>query len=309
MGECSFSCTDDAAAFVFSLLCGDALNVSIKENVKQYEVMSYTTDLDTVRKIIHNKTIRSTSISNEKLNDQTEKQRNGVMEYADARFITCFSHTDKESKYMWEHYGGTHPENKVRLHFRNFAKDFKKYIRTDFAIVEGNKLCFFKSPEYDVVIARSSSDDEEKYDLRSCIQSIRIFDVEYENQESPVFTKDYSGVASITFEQEIGQSTDDIKLPCYNPTVLGKHKHLQWGPENETRILIELSDPTFKGWDHIDLQLYDEAFRNLQIILSPWDDGTLRNKVKKIIKSSGLSPEIADSIVIVDSSLGEKINP
>ena len=25
MGECSFSCTDDAAAFVFSLLCGDAL--------------------------------------------------------------------------------------------------------------------------------------------------------------------------------------------------------------------------------------------------------------------------------------------
>ena len=72
-------------------------------------------------------------------------------------------------------------------------------------------------------------------------------------------------------------------------------------------MLIALSDHTFMSWDHIDLQLYDEAFRNLQIVLSPWDNGALRDTVVEIIKSSGLLSEIVDSITVVDSSLKGKL--
>lgn len=67
----------------------------------------------------------------------------------------------------------------------------------------------------------------------------------------------------------------------YNPTVLGKQKSNPWEYEKETRILSTLSSPAFKEWDYIDLQLHDEVFRGLRIVLSPWDDGTLRSRVEE----------------------------
>ena len=90
--------------------------------------------------------------------------------------------------------------------------------------------------------------------------------------------------------------------------MLGKQKSNSWEYEKETRILCTLSDPAFKEWDYIDLQLHSEIFRGLRIILSPWDDGALRNKVEEIISSSGLPADIISSIVIEDSVLKGTLN-
>ncbi|SCG87345.1 Uncharacterised protein [uncultured Clostridium sp.] len=284
------------------------LNVNIEESTKLYDVMGYTTDIGTLALIFQNKTFRSSSLSNTKLNDTMEKQRVGVSQFASSRFITCFTHTCQESVPFWMNYGKDVREEKVLLQFRNFANDFTKYVRTDFAKVKDNKFCFFNTPEYSETINKRLIDDVSKYDLRACIDSISLFDVEYVKPESPVFTEDNSGKANIDFGLITGQDKAVVKMQGYNPTVLGKQKSNPWEYEKETRILSTLSNSTFKEWDYIDLQLHEEMFRGLRIVLSPWDEGKLKNKVEEIIHSSDLSFDIMNSITIVDSFLKGTLN-
>lgn len=59
---------------------------------------------------------------------------------------------------------------------------------------------------------------------------------------------------------------------------------------------------------NIDLQLHDEMFRGLRIVLSPWDDGTLRGRVEEIIRVCGLPTDILNSITIDDSALKGTLN-
>ena len=61
-------------------------------------------DIDTMNMIFRNKTFRSSSRSNEKLNDAMEKQRIGVEEFDCSRFVTCFSHINHESVPFWTNY-------------------------------------------------------------------------------------------------------------------------------------------------------------------------------------------------------------
>ena len=98
----------------------------------------------------------------------------GLSQFASSRFITCFTHTCQESVPFWMNYGKDVREEKVLLQFRNFANDFTKYVRTDFAKVKDNKFCFFNTPEYSETINKRLIDDVSKYDLRACIDSISL---------------------------------------------------------------------------------------------------------------------------------------
>lgn len=102
-----------------------------------------------------------------------------------------------------------------------------------------------------------------------------------ESSNDAVFSEDNSGEANIDFGPVTGQVGAKVNMQGYNPTVLGKQKSNPWEYEKETRILSTLSSPAFKEWDYIDLQLHDEVFRGLRIVLSPWDDGTLRSRVEE----------------------------
>lgn len=135
-----------------------------------------------------------------------------------------------------------------------------------------------------------------------------IFDVEYIPPDSTVFTEDNSGEANIDLSHIIGQENAVVKMQGYNPTVLGKQKSNPWEYEKETRILSALSSSEFNDWEYIDLQLKDEIFRNLRIVLSPWDDGNLRRQVEQVIKNSGLPEDIMESITIDDSVLKGTLN-
>lgn len=286
-----------------------SLKIKVNESVKNYDVLGYTTDINTMRLIFENKTFRSSSLLYKGLNDLKESQRPGVAQFAGCQFITCFTHEPNESVPFWMYYGNTVKKDKVLLQFRNFAKNFDECIRTDFAIVKDNKRCFFKSPEYGKTINIQHTTDTSQYDLRACINSISIFDIKYCPPDSPEFTKDNSELVNVDFSHIVGEENAAFNMISYDTTILGKHKYDAWSNEKETRILLRTTPISgFDEWDYIDLRLYDEVFRDMCIILSPWDDGTLKEEVQSIICNSGLPDDIVNSIAIKDSVLKGEIN-
>ncbi len=290
------------------------VNVDISETALNHDVMTYTTDIDTVSLIFENMTFRSSSLTNENLNDPVEKERIGITEYAHSRFITCFCHSSQEIIPFWMYYGKSVQENKIMLQFKNFAPKIEECFFTDYALVAGGKKCYFKSTEYGNAInhrtacAIAGFDYNEDYDLRTCIDTLSIFDVEYVPIDSSVFSDDNSGEVSVDFEKVTKHNNSTVIMQGFDTTVLGKHKSDSWEYEKETRILCVLSNPSFSEWDYIDLRLKPELFRDLKIILSPWDDGKLYSAVSDIINKSSLPEEIKNSITIVDSGLKGNIN-
>lgn len=288
--------------------------LKIPEEVKTHPCMAYTTEINTLELIFKNMTLRSSSLSNINLNDPVEKERVGVTEFACSRFITCFCQIDHEVVPFWIYYGKNIRKNKVLLQFRDFSVDFEDCIHTDYALVKDEKKCFFGSKNYGNCVNISSispnSPDEidSSFDLSAYINSISMFNVEYVPLESSIFSVDNTEKVNIDLEPISGQKNSFVTIQGYDPTVLGKQKSNPWDYEKETRILVTLSDPSFSGWDYIDLRLKPAIFKNLKIVLSPWGDDSLREHVEKIIRECSLPQEIKDSITIVDSGLKGKLN-
>ena len=169
--------------------CTSNVTIHIDNKLKQYDCMGYTTDIDTMRLIFQNKTIRSTSLANPRLNDENEKERLGVTEFAPGYFVTCFTHTNQENSYFWNNYGKDVKENKVLLQFKNFALNFKDCINTNFARVKNNKICFFNSREYEGAVNNRKEFEESRYDIGSCINTVEVFDVVYKSKKSKEITQ------------------------------------------------------------------------------------------------------------------------
>lgn len=286
------------------------LNLKISDESKVHPNMGYTTDLDTLKLIFQFLTLRSSSLANANLNDPMEKERVGVSEYANTRFITCFCQMEHECVPFWMYYGKKIRKNKVLMQFKNFASTFEDCIHTDYVFVKDNKKCVFKSEEYGILVNRQHTDSsiKDEYDLRGEIDSMLMFDVEYVPASSPIFTDNNSGDSNIDLGKVSGQPGLTVTMKACDLTILGKQKSNPWEYEKETRILCALSGTGVSDWDYIDLRLKPEFFRDLVIVLSPWDEGELHDSVKLAIDSSNLPQEIKDSISIIPSSLTGKLN-
>ena len=287
---------------------GSNLSIRIADSAKGYKTLSYTTDLETASFIFGKKTLRSSSLINAGLNDPVEKERVGISKFAGSRFITCFTQIEHESVPFWIYYGKKVRPNKLLFQFRNFSACLQDCIYTDYAWVEGKK-CLFNSPEVGHIINSQWTEQsiQDEYDLRGIINTLQILDVEYVPADSEIFTENYSGNAGIDFSKFSSEKVV-ADMTVYDPTVLGKQKSNPWDYEKETRILCTLMSQEFSGWKYIDLRLKDEMFRGLKIVLSPWDEDNLRDKVKEIIDKSNISDEIKKSIEICDSGLKGKLN-
>lgn len=295
--------TDEKVANTYT----SSVSIHIDDNLKQYDCMGYTTDIETMRLIFENKTIRSTSLANPRLNDEKEKERFGVERFAAGYFVTCFTHTNQENIYFWNNYGKDVKENKVLLQFKNFALNFKDCINTDFAKVKNNKICFFNSRRYEGAVNKREEMFQLGYDIDNCINVVEVFDVEYKSNKSKELTQDYSGKAHLHLDKITGIDNSIVSVKTYDPTIFGKYKTDDWAIEQETRILSILSNMDFNKWEYIDLNLYDDFFRGLTIILSPWDNGSLKGEIKKILHDSNLPLDIIDSISIKDSVYKNKL--
>lgn len=285
------------------------LRMKISDDVKRYDRMYYTTDLNAVKFILSKLTLRSSSLTSAKLNDPAEKERVGVEQFAGSRFITCFSHIDHEIASFWGLYGGEIPHERVLLKFRNFANSFAEAIHTNYCLLGDGSKVFFYSDEYRRTIKHNCVAGQmaglqqlnTDFDIKSCVRSIEMFDVEYLPATDEAFSQDYSGEANIDW----GSTSSNMKM--YKPESLGKQKSNPWDTEGESRILSCLDRTDFDEWSFIDLRLKDEIFRDLIITMNPWAKSTLENKLRDFINSSPLSEEIRASITITHSDLEGKI--
>lgn len=317
----TFTCDLSEASFIVGEPLTEEMqhrkfSLIVSEEIKQYEKMSYTTDIDTLNLIFDNMTIRSSCLTSARLNDPIEKERVGVSEFAGSRFITCFSHMNHESIPFWMYYGGNDRTIKILLQFRNFTSKLNDAIHMDYALVADNKKCFFNCDEYGRTINNNgmigsqlgSKPINTDYYIKTCIDNMQIFNVEYVPLDSPIFSEDNSGEASIDFSDVSNHEIPSVKMCGYNPTVLGRQKSDPWDYERESRVMCTVSSQQFNEWKYIDLRLKSEMFRGLKIILSPWDKEELRGAVENIVQQSILPKEIKDSIVIENSGLKEKLN-
>jgi hypothetical protein len=294
------------------------LRISINEETKKHNRMCYSTDLHTLGLIIQNMTLRSSSLTSAKLNDQKEKDRVGVSQFAKGRFITCFSHIDHESVPFWAYYGGTEKSKKLLLKFNNFAKHIDECICTDYCLIAEDKKLFFYSDEYHQTLRNNSLIGQSigaprintEFDTRNCVRNFEIFDVDYIPISDEAFTKDYSGEVDVdvsNFSESSGQ-TILHGIRAYNPECLGRQKSIPWDYERESRIMCCLEHQETSCYAYIDLRLKPEMFRDLVIILSPWADNELLGEAEDIIKQSSLPDEIKKSIVIRHSELEGTLN-
>jgi len=292
------------------------LYFKISDKLANYSVMGYTTSIDTIKFIFANKTLRSSSLSNANLNDKMEKQRVGISQFANGRFITCFTHSEHEIIPFWMYYGGKNRERKVQMVFKNFSTSFDNCIYTDYAILPDNKKVFFYSPEYKHTLSTNCTLSEMlgikpiniEFDIRNCIREISMFDVEYIPENSPELTDDYSSRTNIIIDRNSSTSKKSFNIKSFNPNILGKQKTNPWEYELETRIMLVLDNQEFSEWEYIDIRLKDEIFRDLKIILSPWCSNTHEEEIKKIIHNSSLSEDIKNSISIEHSTLEGTLN-
>ena len=289
------------------------LHIDVTESVKVHPKMRYTTDYTALCFILRKLTLRSSSIANARLNDQMEKERVGISQFAGSRFITCFSHSENENVHFWYSYGGDDRSQKICLKLNNFASNLTNVIHTDYCLLNDDKKAFFVSKEYYGTINQNGIFGESiglpkintDFDLRNCIASLEMFDVEYLPIKDEVFTKDYSDKITVDFNalNATANMATLTGITAYDPNCLGKQKSRPWDIESESRILSCLKYQEFKDWNFIDLRLKEEFFRDMVIVLSPWLSPELENDVRKLIAESPISDEIKSSIRIEHSEL------
>lgn len=289
------------------------LHIDITESVKTYPQMRYTTDFTALGFILKKLTLRSSSIANARLNDKMEKERVGISQFAGSRFITCFSHSESENVHFWYSYGGDDRSKKICLKLSNFASNLTDVIHTDYCLLTDDKKAFFVSDEYYNTINQNGilgasiglPQINTDFDLRNCVSSLEMFDVEYLPTKDEAFTKDYSDKITVDFNASnaTANTTTLTGITAYDPNCLGKQKSNPWHIESESRILSCLKYPEFNEWSFIDLRLKEEFFRDMVIVLSPWLSPELESDVRKLIAESPISDEIKNSIKIEHSEL------
>lgn len=292
------------------------LYIKISDKLTDYSVMGYTTSIDTMKFIFGDKTLRSSSLSNANLNDKMEKQRVGISQFANGRFITCFTHSEHENVHFWMNYGGENKERKIQMVFKNFSTSFADCIFTDYAILPNGEKIFFYSSEYKRTLNANCTLSQmmgikpinTDFDIRNCIREISMFDVEYISGNSPELTNDYSSRTNIVVGGNASKQEKTFNIKSFNPNILGKQKTNPWEYELETRIMLVLDNQEFSEWEHIDIRLKEEFFRDLKIILSPWYNSLCEDEIRRIIKDSSLSDDIKNSITVEHSTIEGTIN-
>ena len=239
-----------------------------------YERLLHYCSLDTLRSIMSNKTLRCTNLKSAKLNDQFESKRMGVEDFAVQYYIVCFSHCPYEIVPFWYNYGGYDNKKKVLLRIKNFAQKIPQVICDDFGLLPDGKRLFFNPKESNT---------------SSFIRNISMFDIKYFPIEHQVFSQNY------------------YQEPAFFPDVLGRFKTIHWGYEEETRLLFYTERLYHCVGEYIDLRLFDEFFKDLEIVINPWADNNLQQQVFQIIDQADFPENVKASIKVLESELKNQI--
>lgn len=292
----------------------------VEEACKKHAQLLHYCNIGTLQAILSNLSFRFSSLDYIHLNDQSEKERLGVEEYAKDHFIACFSHQSNESDKFWYNYAGSQNDEKLLLIFNNFSSNFQNLIHTDYLQTSESKKMYFNRKDATVSTGQRGNlsidfgcgvysfngllelpRNDPEYDDRVFLETIKIRDVVYLPNDHPIFKANYRQNGRVFFVEE---SEHHIDLPVLDISPFALYKKAdEWADEEETRIIIQLSSHKTKYFDHIFLRLKDEFFSGLTIVKNPWSDRDFQLKIQNVIDRSPLSPTIKATIRIVESQL------
>lgn len=262
--------------------------------VYNLEGLMHYTNINNLECILKKRTWKLSNILS--MNDKKEKLRNGITDYTIGHvFLASFVNTLRENHAMWHIYGKD-------------EKASRQEEKNNKILLSLNKECFFNDSTYekDFMLYPSGEKKSKCYfggyeALRNGentdVQLSEIINVEYLDNNHDIFNKKHG--------YEVMNNGQPALRVMYT-TDIGKHKTKSWDYEEEIRVRVMLFPVRTKATKPTDnyllLRLKDDFFRDMIIILSPWDDGSSESKVKKIIEAAELQTEIKDSIKIVKSS-------
>lgn len=283
------------------------LKIKTEENSKKYEKLLHYCSIQTLERILHDKTLRCSSLGYIQLNDKFERQRKGIEQYANDFFISCFSNYQQEIVPFWYNYAGDNLKEKVLLKFTNFADKVADCFKTNYFLTSENRKMFFLNSEYTKTINQNGiigkslnlSPINIEYDLKNSIKHLIVRDVEYLPISANVFTKQYKEVGEITFDG--GRSC--VQMPISDLRTFGYYKSEHWGYEHETRVICSMLSYGITQFDYILLRLQDAIFDNLTIVENPWSDSSFRTDIIELISNSPIDETIKATISVEKSQL------
>ena len=285
----------------------DKLIIRTQENSNKHEKLLHYCSIKTLERILHDRTLRCSSLGYLQLNDKFERQRIGIEQYANDYFISCFCNCQHEIVPFWYNYAGENLKEKVLVKFSNFADKITDCIETDYFLTAESRKMFFLNKEYEKTINQNGCLGQNfnlppinvEYDLKNSIKSLKILDVEYLPISDDVFTRQYKEEGEITFDD--GKSR--VRIPISDIRTLGYYKTEHWEYEHETRLICSMQSYGNTKFDYILLRLKDAMFNNLTIVENPWSDPSFRNEIDELISKSHIEETIKSTISIEKSQL------
>lgn len=176
-------------------------------------MLSHYTNMDSLLKIINDKTLKLNSIRN--LNDKLESRYIQVDGLEDLVFVSSFCHADKESIPLWHMY--TEPKYGVNIAFF-FDENEKGLAGALIDYSKDVKAKLYDSKDFDTYRLLDSHDSRTTSPLQV---DIKTLDVNY----------DANGIDHQNLK--VGENG-------YNLSVLGSIKNTSWDYEKETRLVATL---------------------------------------------------------------------
>jgi len=246
---------------------------------KNHKSISHYTNLDSLEKIIMNRSFRLTLLS--EVNDKFEDKRIPDL-WKGKIYVSCFTNRIRESVMFWEMYtrkGKKEQEEGVMITLNNkFSENIEIYgdekcEKNKFGKIEKSNI---NHKSYDNI------DDWGYYD-------ISFADIEY--------TNNFSDYVDKTLGHLFGGLVKGIEWDCEEETRI----RVALKPIGKENVRISNSINMYKpkpNFEYIYFKLTDDMLNGIQITLNPWSTVEFRERVEKIMKESNI-----ENPIIIDSNL------
>lgn len=259
------------------------------------------TNVETLALIMSRKTIRFNALN--RVDDLQEKETADLKNLGQFCFVSCWTEDPEEQIPMWKMYGNI--ESGVRIKLRTFPFKNKDNIPSELERVTGNPVADNTNGTPLKSLLTAAELMEKKVITPGLVQQSNIlFKVEYSTDKEKLYPR-------VLSQDESGTQIDLGKL--------GKYKNKGWSFQKEWRYIVlflplDISDVTnaevrfaemMRGmisgksvlpFSYYDIDIDDDAFSEMEIMLSPKLSPGNRVLVKDLVEKYNPSAKIVESI-------------
>ena len=255
------------------------------ESAKTHPIISQYTNLEALKKIIENKTLRLTRI--DKLNDHVENSKIHPL-WAKKVYVACFTHREHESYFFWN----TYCKNKSYGVMISFPTDFLQNLP-----VHPDEKCQEAPLEF----------------IKRTVPNV-AFSKDVSRNTWAVF--DYSCVDISYIPRNITLEKSEFQNESSN--FQGRLKYVEWDMENETRLRVSIrpkcrevssmvNEQSYYKPDngYLYVKLSTECLESMTITLSPYSNSSLEKEVEQLLIDNNLYGRVKINKSILMEDLNE----